>query len=322
MKSFYIAAVMFAATLLPAAAGAQNFPVKPIVLVMPYTPGSSSDNEARIYQEGLGEHFKQQLVIDYKPGASNMIATSYVARQKPDGYNLLYTVATSAILPAFKPDLDVDLLKDLAPVTLTTKRTFVLVANPGLPANNLPEYVAYAKANPGKVTWSSVGPGGALHMSGEWLAAGFGINLLFVHYKGSAAAEVDLLGGRIDSSPKALISALPITKAGKVKVIAIITKDRSPLLPGVKTVAEQGMPSYEYPGWIGIMTTGGTPAPIVNQLSVAFKAAITTPKAMKGWETQGTTPVGSTPDEFRKQLVAEMAVWKKLVKDNNIKAED
>ena len=285
-------------------------------------PGSSSDNEARIYQEGLTEHFKQQLLIDYKPGASNMIAQSYVAKQKPDGYTLIYTVATSTILPAFKEDLNFDLLKDLAPVTLTTQRTFVLVAHPSLPANNFQEYVAYAKANPGKVTWSTVGPGGALHMSGEWLAAGAGIKLLFVHYKGSATAELDLLSGRIDSSPKAFISALPIIKSGKVKVIAVISADRSPLLPGVKTVAEQGIPGYAYPGWIGIMTTGGTPGPVINQLAAAFKAAITTPKAMKMWETQGTTPVGSTPEEFRKLLANEMGVWKKLVKDNNIKSED
>ncbi len=305
-----------------AVAQTPNFPGKPITMVMPYTPGSSSDNEARIYQEGLQEHFKQQLLIDYKPGASNMIANSYVAKQKPDGYTLVYTVATSAILPAFKEDLNFDMLKDLATVSLTTRRTFVLVANPSLPANNYAEYVAYARANPGKVTWSSVGPGGALHMSGEWLAAGAGIKLLFVHYKGSATAELDLLAGRIDSSPKALISALPIIKSGKAKVIAVITGQRSPLLPDVRTVAEQGIPGYDYPGWVGIMTTGGTPAAIVNQLSAAFKAAITAPRAMKSWEAQGTTPVGSTPEEFRKALTAEMAMWKKLVRDNNIKADE
>jgi len=299
-----------------------TFPSRPITIVVPFPPGSSTDHEIRIYQEGVTDFFKQQVLIDYKPGASNQIANSYVAKQKPDGYNLVGTVASSTLLPALKEDLNFDLLKELAAVSLTTRRTFVLIAHPGLPANNLSEFIAYAKANPGKLTWSTVGPGSGLHMAGEWLASSAGIKFLFVHYKGSAVAELDLMAGRIDATPKALISALPIIKSGKVKVIAIATSSRSAILPDVKTIAEQGFPGYDYPGWIGVMATGGTPPAILNRLSAAFKFAVTTPAAMKGWDEQGTTPVGSTPEEFRKVLATEIAIWKKLVKDNNIKAEE
>ena len=315
-----LAMVMLSAPCL--AQTASTFPSRPITVVAPFTPGSSTDHEIRIYQSGLTDYFKQQILIDYKPGASNMIANTFVSKQKPDGHTLVALVATSTILPALKEDLNFDLLKELAPVSLTTKRTFVLVAHPSLPANNLVEFLAYAKANPGKISWSTAGIGSGLHMSGEWLAASTGAKMVFVHYKGSAAAEVDLLAGRIDVTPKALVSALPIIKSRKVKVIAIVTSARSTLFPDVKTVAEQGLAGYEYPGWFGIMTTGGTPPAILNRLSAGFKMAVTTPAAMKSWEEQGTIPVGSTPEEFRSALATEMEIWKKLVKDNNIKAED
>ena len=317
-----LAAVLAFVSTASLAQTAPAFPSRPITIVVPFPPGSSTDHELRIYQEGVADFFNQPVLVDYKPGASNQIANSYVAKQKPDGYTVVGTVAASTLLPALKEDLNFDLLKELAPVSLTTRRTFVMVARPTLPANNLSEFLAYARANPGKVTWSTVGPGSGLHMVGEWLAASAGVKFLFVHYKGSAVAELDLMAGRTDVTPKALISALPIIKSGKVKVIAIATSTRSPLLPDVKTVAEQGFPGYDYPGWIGIMTTGGTSQAILNRLSAAFKAAVMTPAAMKGWEDQGTTPVGSTPEEFRKVLATEIAIWKKLVKDNNIKAED
>lgn len=318
---------LFVAVLLSLLAGqalsqtAANYPWKPIVLVMPYTPGSTSDMEARVYQENMRDVFNQNLLIDYRPGASGIIANSYVAKATPDGHTIAYVPSTVAILPAVRDDLPYDWMKDLQPVVQTTRRVFVMVVPPNFPARTYQEYVAYAKANPGKITWSTVGAGGALHMSGEWLASANDIKLTFVHYKGSAAAEVDLLAGRIDSAPKGLVSALPLIKSGKVRALAIITNKRSDLVPDLRTVEEMGVPGYNYPSWIGIVTSGKVPRDIVDKLSSGFVKAIRSPKAMKVWQSQGTDVAGLGPDEFRKQMLTENALWKKLVKENNIKFE-
>ncbi len=317
-----ISATHCLAQTVPASAPAAAFPTRPITVIAPFTAGSSTDIEIRIYQSGLNEFLKQPILVDYKPGASNTIANSYVSKLRPDGHTVVALVATSTILPALKPDLGFDLLKDLAPVSLTTRRTFVLTAWPGLPANNVLELIAYAKANPGKVAWSTAGIGSGLHMAGEWLNSAAGIDMTMVHYKGSAAAEVDMQAGRVHVTPKALSSAQAFIRSKKLKIIGIATAARSPLFSDVKTVAEQGFAGYDYPGWFGMMTTGGTPPAILNRLSAGFRFAVNTPAALKSWEEQGTLPVGSTPEEFRTMLTAEMELWKKLVKVNNIKSED
>ena len=303
------------------AQGAASFPSKPITLIIPYTPGSTNDLEARIYQESLQEQFKSNVLLDYKPGASGIIANGYVAKSAPDGHTLAWTSATTTILPALRADIPYDFLKDLAPVGQTTKRIFLLTATPGLPAKTVKELVAYAKSKPGEISYSTVGQGGAIHLSGEWLASATGMKLNFVHYKGAAASDIDLMAGRIHLSAKGLVGALPLIKSGKIKLLAIYTGERTPILPGVPTVAESGVPGFDYPSWVGILAPGGTPAAIVNRLSTEFKTAVNSPKAMKNWELSGTLPIGSTPEQFRKMLTAEAARWKKLVTDNGIKAE-
>lgn len=309
------------AVLAQSPAGAANFPSKPITLIIPYTPGSTNDIEARIYQENLQEQLKSTVLLDYKSGGSGIIANTFVARAAPDGHTLVWTSATTTILPALRADLPYDFLKDLAPVGQTTKRIFLLTATPNFPAKNFQELVAYAKANPGAVTYSTVGQGGAIHLAGVWMASASGMDLNFVHYKGAAASDIDLMSGRIQLSAKGLVGALPLIKSGKIKLLAIYTGERTSLLPGVATVAESGIPGFDYPSWVGILAPGATPRPIVDKLSAEFKKAVNSPKAMKNWESQGTLPVGSTPDQFRKMLVAEAARWKKLVSDNGIKAE-
>ena len=302
----------------PAAA----FPSKPLTLVMPYTPGSTSDRMARVFQEGLTQELKQSVLIDYKPGASGVIANSFVVKTGADGHSFVYTAATSAILPAFKSDLPYDILKDMSAISLAVKDTYVLVVPATFPPNTWEEYVAYAKANPGKINWSTVGAGGGLHLSGEWLAKVMDAKLTFVHYKGSAIAETDLLAGRIQSSPKGLASALPIIKAGKVKPIVVLTAERTPLLPGIRTVAELAAPDYEYPGWYGLLGSAATPPAITAKLSAALARALKAPKLNAFWESIGAVPVGSTPEEFKRLLVKEVNHWKKFVAENNIKGED
>ena len=301
------------------AQGAATYPSRPVNLIMPYTPGSTSDFEARVYQESFPEVFKQPLVIDYKPGASGIIANTAVIKAPPDGYTIAYVPSTLGILPAVRDDVPYDWQKELMPVIQTTRRVFVMAVRRDFPANTYEEYVAYARANPGKVTWSTVGAGGALHMSGEWLAGANKIKLNFIHYKGAAAAELDMLAGRIDSAPKGMVTALPLVKAGKIRVLAIITNKRTSLLPDVRTVEEMGIPGYNYPSWVGLVTGARVPMDIVNKLHDGMVKVITTPRSMKVWETQGTEVIGASPDEFRKQLLAETELWKRLVKENDIR---
>jgi tripartite-type tricarboxylate transporter receptor subunit TctC len=327
MKQLSIAAVTGITTALIAglasigaqAQGAANYPSRPVNLIMPYTPGSTSDFEARVYQDSFQEVFKQPMVIDYKPGGSGIIANTAVIKAPPDGYTIAYVPATLGILPAVRNDVPYEWQTELTPVIQTTRRVFVLAVRRDFPANTYDEYIAYARANPGKVTWSTVGAGGALHMSGEWLAGANKIKLNFIHYKGAAAAEVDMLAGRIDSAPKGMVTTLPLARAGKIRVLAIITNKRTALMPDVPTVEERGVPGYNYPSWVGLVTGAKVPMDVVNKLHAGMVKVITTPKSMKVWESQGTDVVGSTPAEFRKQLLAETELWKRLVKENNIK---
>ncbi len=321
LAALAMSALCSAAPVTALAQAAVNFPSRPVSIVLPFTPGANADLEARVYQEGLQTQLKSSVVIDYKPGASGVIAGSYVAKAAPDGHTLGFINVSTTLLPALRKDLPYDLVRDFTPVVMTTENITVLLVTPSFPAQTFQEWVAYARANPGKVTWSTVGSGGGFHVGGEWLASELGIDLTMVHYKGGAAAELDLLAGRIHTTPKQLPPSLPLIKSGKARVIAILTKDRTPLLPGIRTVAEMGAPNFAYPSWIGLVAPAGTPAAIVDRLNAAMVAAIKSPQAMKRWEAQGSVVIGSTPETFRKRIVAEMAQWEKVVKEKNIKEE-
>jgi len=300
------------------AQGAANFPSKPITIVLPFPPGASTDLEARLYQDGLSAQMKHPVMIDYKPGGSGVIANNYVAKAAADGHTMGFISSSVTILPAVRKDMPYDLARDFAPVILTTENILVMLVTPSFPAQTFEEWVAYAKAKPGAVTWSTVGSGRGFHVGGEWLASELGIQLTMVHYKGGAQAEVDLMAGRIHTTPKQLPPSLPLIKAGKVRVLAILTSERSPLLPGVRTVAEMGAPNFAYPNWVGLIAPGATPVAIINRLNAELAKTIKTPQAMKRWETQGSVVVASTPESFRKRILAEMAVWDKVVREKNI----
>jgi tripartite-type tricarboxylate transporter receptor subunit TctC len=275
-----------------------------------------------VFKDGLSQEFKQPMILDYKPGGSGVIGNQYVIRNGGDGHTVAFAAATIAILPAFNKDIPYDLLKDMAPVSLMIRDVYVMVVPADFPANTFEEYIAYAKANPGKINWGTVGAGGALHLGGEWLAHAMGVKFTFVHYKGSSQAEIDLMAGRIQAVPKGMISAIPLVKSGKAKVLAILQSQRASALPGIRTVAEMGAPDYEYPSWIGIIGAGATPPAIVNKLSAALARGVKSPKSMQTWDQLGVNPVGSTPDEFRRILARETEHWKKFVTENNIRGED
>jgi tripartite-type tricarboxylate transporter receptor subunit TctC len=319
-----IAAAMLAALSSTAllAQGAANFPTRPVTIVVPFPPGANADTEVRLYQEGLRPHFRQPVLVDNKPGGSGVIAASYVAKAPPDGHTLMFVNTTNTLLPALRKDLPYDLLRDFAPVILTTKNTFILLANTAFAPRTFQDFIAYAKARPGEVTWGTLGEGSTFHLVGAWLAGAAGVKFTFVPYKGGGPAEVDLLAGRINVVPKNLSASLPSLRAGKVRALAVLTEESSSALPDVKPVSEMGYPEFSYAAWIGLAAPAGTPAPIVNALSIAVARAIKTPEAEKRWAAQGSVAVGAGPDAFRKFLVKEMAVWDKVIRENNIKLDE
>ena len=314
------------AALLPGGAAAQEnaaaYPSKVVTIIIPYPAGGPTDGDTRLYAQKLSEGLGKPFVIDYKAGAGSTIGTAYIAKAKPDGYILGSVTSGLSVNPALYSDLSFDTAKDIAGVSLMHRRSTMLLAHPAFPAKNWPEYVAYVKANPGKVNFGTSGAGGIYHMVGAWLHNEIGGKVTYVHYKGAGPAPLDAVAGRVDVMPSTVYNGLPMVKAGKLRIIAVLSNTRSPLLPDVKTVAEQGVTDFDYSGWGGIITTGGTPAPILNKLSGELAKIARMPDMLKRAAIDGTELVGSTPEAFQKLLVTEIARWKKVAVENSIKLEE
>ena len=250
-----------------------------------------------------------------------MLGSSLAAKAAPDGYTLLVVSTSFTVLPAFYKDIPYDPLKDFAPISQVTRRLNVLVAAPSFPVKDFPEFMAYVKANPGKVNFATTGAGGIGHLSGEWLHAATRTKVTFVHYKQANNLIPDLAAGRTDVTLTGLQFAQPLVKAGKLKLLAVTDTQRTDLLPGVKTIAEQGVPGYSYIGWQGFSAPAGTPSAIINKLSDAFARVARSPEVTAMLEAEGGAPVGSTPAQFRQLIATETERWKRLVEENGIKAD-
>lgn len=306
----------------PAAVAQTDWPSKPVQVVIPYGPGGSTDVEARLYAQKLGEAFGKSFVLDFKPGAGAVFGSNLVAKAPPDGYSILMTSASLAVSPALVPDLPYDPTRDFAPVSLMSKRATLLVMNTGVPYRTFPEFLAFARANPGKVNFGTSGAGGIVHLSGAWLASLTGIQLTFVHYRGSGQMYTDLLAGRVQVTPVTFTTGLPYVRSGKLLPLVVTAADRSKLLD-LPTAAEQGVPGFEYPSWFGVLAPPKTPPAIVNRLSAELGRIARSPEVVKKFaEADGSFMVGSTPEQFQKLIVAETARWKKLVADTGIRLEE
>lgn len=301
---------------------ADSYPSRPVQLVLPFGPGGSSEIEGRLYAQKLTESMGKPFVIDYKPGAGSTIATAYVAKARPDGYTTLVSTIAHALTPAFYGNLTYDPVKDIAPVSLMTKRASALLVHPSLPAKTGADYIAYAKAHPGELNFGTVGAGGSPHLAGAWLHSLTGSKVTFVHYKVTAAMQTDLLSGRIQATTTSVRSAVPLAKAGRVRMLGVTTAERSPLLPDVPTMAEQGAAGYDYSSWLGIVTTAGTPAAIVNKLRAELVKAGNSPEVKEKLADEGTLMVLSTPEAFRTFIESEIVRWKKLVQETGMKLEE
>jgi len=296
---------------------AQSYPTKPIKLIVPFPPGGAVDVYARIVQPALAENLGQTIVIENKTGASGMIGAESVAKSAPDGYTVLVgNVATLAMNVGIYKKMPYDPVKDFAPVMQTVMVNYALVVNPAVPAKDVKELVAYAKANPGKLSYGSSGSGSAQHMAAELFKAATGTDITHVPYKGTGALVGDLVAGHVSMAIADQASMMPQVKAGKLRALGVGGRKRSPEYPDIPTIAEAGnLPGFEAVAWQGIAVPVATPPEVVKRLNEAFAKAQDNPAIREKLIAAGLTPVGGTPDEFGRYIRSEIAKWSKVAKD-------
>jgi len=316
------AALLLACCVVPA--GAADYPTKPVRLVVVYPPGGGIDLLARVMGQQFTESRGQQIVIDNRPGAGTTIGAAVVAKASPDGYTLLFTDVSFAITPSLYATLPYDAQKSFAPISLVNLVTDVLVVHPSLPATNVKELVAYAKANPGKVLYASAGNGTLNHLAPEMLKAAAGIDLVHVPFKGAVAALIDVASGRQQVYIGALVSTVPQIKAGRVRAIAITGKKRSPMLPDLPTIAESGLRElrdYDVSAWYGLLAPAGTPRAIILSVQQQVRKALQSPAVQQQLAEQGSEAVGGTPEQFGAFIASEIRKWGAAVKTAGAKVD-
>jgi tripartite-type tricarboxylate transporter receptor subunit TctC len=315
-----------AAVAWPLAAGAQgpafDYPNRPITLIVPYAPGGGNDVLARGVAEPMSKALGQPIVIENHGGAGGSIGTRQVAKSAPDGYTLgLGGTGTLAIDPTLYPNAGYDPRKDFAPVGLIATGPLIVLVNPSLPAHNVQELIALAKAQPGKLNYASAGKGSGIHLGTVLFAATAGIDITHIPYKGSGPALTDLLGGHVSIYFSSLPSAVGLVKDGKLRALGVTGLKRSPILPDVPTVAEQGLPGFEAVLHYGIVAPAGTPRPIVDKLNAALRAALNSDDVHRRIATEGAEPLPTTPDEYAADIDREETKWSALVKKSGANAQ-
>jgi tripartite-type tricarboxylate transporter receptor subunit TctC len=293
---------------------AAAWPARAIKFVVPFPAGGATDTIARVYADKLSEALKQPVVIDNKPGAGTGIAAEFVATAEPDGYTIaLAPAAQLAILPHINSNIRFDPFKSFAPVSLLASVPYVIAASPNTPIANVKELIAAAKKDPGKLTYSSCGPGTMCHLSGEMFKSQTGTDLLHVPFKGSAPAVNALIGDQVNLAFDTLTVLAPQIRDGKVKGLAIGSRERSPLLPNVPTAAEAGLPDYAVESWFGLVVPAATPADIVQRLNAEVVRIGNLPDVRERLEAQGLTVTTTTPEAFTQLIHADNARWGKVV---------
>jgi tripartite-type tricarboxylate transporter receptor subunit TctC len=302
------------AAIAAAPVGAQSFPAKPIRFVVGLAPGGGTDIVARMVGTKLSQNINQQVIVDNRPGASGNIAAELVARSAPDGYTLLVTTASHVINPALFKKLNYDPIKDFAPVTQLTAQPYIFVVHPTMPAKNVKEFIALARSRKEGLTYASSGSGLLGHLAMELLKSVSKFEATHVPYKGAAPALMATISGEVDAFFPTIISGTPQVKNGKLRAIAVTTKERSPLLPNVPTVAEQGFPGYEVSGWYGLLAPAAVPKDVLATLNTETVKVLRDPEVKQRMASEGAAPVGSTPEQFAAYMRSEAQKWAKVVK--------
>ena len=302
-------------------AQAQGYPSRPVKIVVPFAAGGPADNYARFMAQRLGEELKQSFVIDNKPGAGSIIGTDLVAKAPADGYTLLMMSNTHTVNESLITSKPFGLMKDFVGIAPVNYSNLLLVVHPSVPAKNVAELIALAKAKPGKINYASSGNGTPYHMAGELFKYMAGIDMTHVPYKGSSGARTDIVGGQVDVMFDAETTMAVMSREGKVRALASTGLTRSANLPDMPTVSESGVPKFEATIWLGLMAPKGTPTEIVNRLNAEVRKIVGNPEVRAAWAKQGAVPMSMTVAEFDQYLQADIAKWANIVKVSGAKPD-
>jgi tripartite-type tricarboxylate transporter receptor subunit TctC len=303
------------------AAPAQDYPTKPIKIIVPFGAGGPADVFSRQLGQHLSESLKQPVVIEDRPGAGSIIGSNEVAKAAPDGYTLLAMSNTHTVNESLLPNKPFQLMRDFVPVAGINSSDLIMVIHPGVPAKNLKEFIALAKSKPGELNYASSGTGTPYHMAGELFKSLTGTNLVHVPHKASGEMRNSVIGGHVQMGFDAITTMASNVKAGQVRALGTSGTKRSSVLPDVPTIAEAGVPGYESTIWLGIMAPAGTPKAIVDKLNAEINKAINRPEVKAAWDKQGAVPLVMSPSEFDAFLRKDIEKWAKVVKSAGIKAQ-
>jgi tripartite-type tricarboxylate transporter receptor subunit TctC len=308
------AALLAAPTVLVTGCFAQDYPTRPVRIIVPFGAGGPADVTARLIGNILQDGFGQPFVVEDRPGAGGVIGTVEAAKSAPDGYTLLMMSNTQTANESLVPQRKYELMRDLAPIAPVNYSDLVIVVNPQVQAKTLQEFIALAKSQPGKLNYASSGQGTPYHMAGELFKAMAGIDLVHVPYRNSGEARSGVIGGQVQMMIDAVTTMAPNVEAGQVRALATTGKSRSGVLPNVPTVTDAGVPGYEATIWLGFMAPAGTPKPIIDKLNAAINAAVKRPDIVKLWAGQGAVAMSMSPEEFDKYLRSDIVKWADVVK--------
>ena len=312
-------ALAIAATIGAPPCKADDYPSRPVRIIVPFGAGGPTDVYTRAIAEELRKALHQTFVMENKPGAGTTIGTDYVAKAAPDGYTLLMVSGTQTVNETLYTKKPYHLMHDLVPIAPLIDSDLVLVVHPSVPAKSVKELLALARAKPGTLNFGSSGPGSNYHMAAELLKHLTGINIVHVPYKGSTGMRTDILSGQIQMLFDSVPTMAPLIKAGKVRALGTSGTARSAILPDVPTIAEAGVPGFQATLWVGFMAPAGTPQPIVDKLNAEITKIVSRPDIKAAWEKQGAEPVTMTQPQFKAFMDAQIAKWADLIKANDIK---
>ena len=309
-----LAAVLVATPMLATAGSAQDYPSRPVRIIVPFGAGGPADVTARLLGNAMQQSFGQPFVVENHTGAGGVIGTLEVVKSPPDGYTLLMMSNTQTANESLVPSRKYELMRDLAPIAPINYSDLVIVVHPSVAAKTLAEFIALAKSQPGKLNYASSGQGTPYHMAGELFKTMAGIDVVHVPYRNSGDARSGVIGGQVQMMIDAVTTMAPNVGAGQVRALATTGKTRSAVLPDVPTASEAGVPGYEATIWLGLMAPAGTPKPIIDRLNAAVNDVVKRPEIIKLWTDQGALPMSMTPEEFDKYLRGDIVKWAEVVK--------
>jgi tripartite-type tricarboxylate transporter receptor subunit TctC len=300
---------------------AQDYPTRPVKMIVPFAAGGPADVYARVLAQRLQELLGQPFVVEDRPGGGSIVGTDAAAKSAPDGYTLLVMSNTHTVNESLIPNKPFSLTRDFVPVAPINYSDLVMVIHPSVPAKTLAEFIALAKAQPGKLNYASSGPGTPYHMAGELFKSMAGVDIVHVPYRGSSGARTDVIGGQVQMMFDAVTTMSGNVKTGQVRALGTTGKQRSSVLPDVPTISEAGVPGYEATIWLGIVAPKGTPPAIVNRLNAEITKIAGNPELKREWASQGAVAMTMTPDEFGKYIAEDIVKWEKIVRISGAKPD-